>query len=184
MKFSSYLSGRVNYSLAVFILLFVFLMYTVASPARGKRIGETVIGRVIIIAILLLLARINVMWGIIGLLIVIGLVNREMRSFVIEGLEDATNSTQDVVLTPEQQATIDSLAKKHQDARAKREEKIKNLEAEAAAADGTVDKETVKTTLQAKSSNELPIPSTTNSGDSVAPMSSDSEPFSNKYSYL
>ena len=126
MKFDNLISGRINHSLAVFIVLFIFLAYTVAKSGQ-KPIGQTVMGRVIIVAILLLLARINIMWGIIGLLIVIGIASREMRSFIVEGLEDATNSVEDVTLTPEQQATIDSLAQKHKDARAKREEKIKSL---------------------------------------------------------
>jgi len=151
-----------NQVLGFFILLVGFLL--LSSKKMVQSVLHTVLGRLFLVSCVILFSHHNMILGICSVLLIFWLTQNSAKSFVIEGL------TSDPTLSADQQATLD--------------DKKKELQTSASAFKDTkdigVNKEAIRTSLQAKPSNELPVPSSSSSED----VSPNVESFISQYSYL
>jgi hypothetical protein len=151
--------------LGIFILLGGFLL--LSSKRMTQSILHTMIGRLFLVSCVILFSHHSMILGICSVLLILWLTQNSAKSFVIEGMTDPT-LTANATLTADQQATLDDKKKELQDV-----VKTKDI---------GVNKEAIQATLQAKPSNELPVPSSS-STDDVSP-NTNVESFTNKYSFL
>jgi len=160
-------------------LIFLFVLLVVISYLSPRlfiqQIFDSAWGRFFIVLFIIFFAHQNFILGILTVLFVIYMKHRSKEFYVIEGMTDAdVEAKKDEAkanLTPEQQEALD----------AKKKEMKDKKDAVAAKAEG-VDKEAIRQSLQAKSSNQLPVPSS-QSSDDVSPNVE--EGFSNRnYHFL
>ena len=144
-------------------LFFVLLVILVLNPRIIRNLYSSIIGRCILILIVLFFSMNNITLGLLTALIVIIASNM----FLFEGLDNMDTST---TTTPpaktEKEITKEQLEKKI-DAKTNEEDK-----------DGGIDLETIKNSIQAKSSNSLPVTTTTTTEE---PSASSQEAFRSMY---
>jgi len=157
--------------MGLFVLLVALLF--LSSKQQVQLFFHSFLGRIVVVSLVALFASHNILLGISAVLVVLCIVQTNMKSFIIEGLTTAEN----VELTDEQKATI----KQKQDTLAQKvAETSEKLKTETDSISG-VDRESISEAIKAKPSNELPVPNSTSSDD-VSPTTV--EAFTSSYSYL
>ncbi len=150
--------------LGIFILLVGFLL--LSSKKITQSVLHTIIGRLFLVSCVILFSSHSMILGVCSVLLILWLTQNSAKSFVMEGMTDPT-------LSADQQTALYDKKKELQaadfEAKAKTETKDINTVG--------VNKEAIRASLQAKSSNELPVPSSSSSDD----VSPNTEPFTNPY---
>jgi len=145
--------------------LFVFLVLVLfVRPTLLSNLYASLLGRVILILVVLFFAMNNVTLGLFTALVIIIASNMGLY----EGLDNMDNTSSDTV--------ADNIASKVSSIKEKVQAKMNEPSVEEDA-DG-VDLETVKTSIQPKSSSTLPV-SPPSSSEQVSPAST--EPFTSMY---
>jgi hypothetical protein len=149
-------------------LFFVILVILFISPRFIKNLYSSIIGRIILIIIVLFFAMNNITLGLLTALIIIIASNM----FLLEGLDNMETNTTDSTTDTSKDTSTDTSTDTS---------KEKNSKESIDTTDNItpVDLETIKKTIQSKSSNSLPVnpPSTTQE-----PAPSSTEAFRSMYS--
>ncbi len=152
-----------NQVLGIFILLVGFLL--LSSKRMTQSILHTMIGRLFLVCCVIMFSHHSLILGIFSVLLILWLTQNSAKSFVIEGMADPTLSS-GPTLSADQQTALD--------------DKKKELQASKETKYIGVNKEAIQAMLQAKPSNELPVPSSSSSDDVTPNVKS----LSGQYSFL
>jgi hypothetical protein len=144
-------------------LFFVLLVILVLNPRIIRNLYSSIIGRCILILIVLFFSMNNITLGLLTALIVIIASNM----FLFEGLDNMDTSTTTTLPAKTEKEIAKEQLEKKIDAKTNEEDK-----------DGGIDLETIKNSIQAKSSNSLPVTTTTTTEE---PSASSQEAFRSMY---
>ena len=145
-------------------LFFVILVILFISPRFIKNLYSSIIGRIILIIVVLFFAMNNITLGLLVSLIIIIASNM----FLLEGLDNMESNTTNATISSSKDTSTDTS-----------KEKDANEITDSSDTTVPVDLETIKKTIESKSSNSLPVnpPSTTQE-----PAPSSTEAFRSMYS--
>jgi len=159
-------SLKIDKIIGLFVLLVALIFL---SPKRlSNRVFQSFIGRILVVGVVVFFSSHNIILGIFSVLIIAFFIQNNMKSF-LEGMEDGAESDKNATLKLlKKKDTIQTLI-----------DSSERASANASSENSGVDKQMIHNTIQAKSSNELPIPSMVSSDD-VIPATT-TEPFTSSF---